>query len=112
MKNFVQNGDVITFTAGADVASGELVEYGSLYGISSGVVANGATGELVLKGVFEVPKTAGAGTAIAAGGPAYYDASEGAQVNGDDESGANTLCGYAIEAAADGAATAKIKLLG
>ena len=110
--NFIQNGDYLEFTAGADVTSGELVELGSLYGIAQGAVANGAVGILSLRGVYTVPKTTGAGTALTVGAPAYFDASAAGSVNGDDETGANTLCGHAVQASADGAATAKIRLLG
>ena len=114
MKNFRQNGDYIPFTAAATITSGQLVKVGSLFGIATGAVANGAEGTLALEGCYTVPKTTGAGTAIAAGGPAYFDTSEAAvgQVNGSTESAANPLCGYAIAAAADGATTAIIRLLG
>jgi predicted RecA/RadA family phage recombinase len=111
-KNFIQNGDVIPFVAGATITSGELVQVGSLFGVAQNDYANGETGELVLKGVYTIPKTTGVGTALTAGAPAYYDTSEGAAVNGSDESAANPLCGYAIEAAGDDDATAKVKLLG
>ena len=114
MKNYVQNGDYITFTAGATITSGMIVKVGSLFGVALTDVANGSTGTLALRGVFTLPKTTGGGTAIAAGGPAYFDTSVAATgaVNGDTESAANPLCGYAIAAAADGAATAQIRLLG
>jgi predicted RecA/RadA family phage recombinase len=114
MKNFRQNGDFISFTAAATIASGQLVRVGGLFGIAVTGVANGTEGTLAMEGCFTVPKTAGAGTAIAVGGPAYFDVSEAAvgQVNGSTESAANPLCGYAIAAAADGATSAVIRLLG
>jgi predicted RecA/RadA family phage recombinase len=91
-----------------------IVKVGSLFGVAVTDVASGSTGTLALKGVFTIPKTTGGGTAIAVGGPAYFDTSAAATgaVNGDSESAANPLCGHAIEAAADGATTAKIRLLG
>jgi predicted RecA/RadA family phage recombinase len=114
MKNFVQEGDFITFTAGATITSGMIVKVGSLFGVAVADVANGATGTLALKGVFTLPKTTGVGTAVTAGGPAYFDTSAAATgaVSGDPETAANPLCGYALAAAADGAATATIRLLG
>jgi predicted RecA/RadA family phage recombinase len=114
MKNFVQNGDFVKFTAGATITSGMLVKVGSLFGVSVTDVANGAEGTLALKGVFKLPKTTGAGTAIAVGGPAYFDTSEAAagKVSGDPETAANPLCGYAVEATVDGDAFALVKLLG
>ena len=105
--NFVQNGDVIPFVAGATVTSGELVKFGSLYGVAQNDYANGETGELVLKGVYKLPKATSAGSAVTAGGPVYFTSGS---VTGDDAGG--LLCGYALEAAADGAAVAKVKLLG
>jgi predicted RecA/RadA family phage recombinase len=114
MKNFKQKGDYLNFTAAATITSGQLVKVGSLFGIATDAVANGANGVLSLEGCYEVVKTAGAGTAIIAGGPAYFDTSEAAvgQVNGSTESAANPLCGYAIAAAADAATTVTIRLLG
>lgn len=114
MDNFIQNGDYIKFTAGATITSGMIVKVGSLFGVAVTDVANGAEGTLALKGVFTLPKTTGAGTAIAVGGPAYFDTSAAATgaVSGDAESAANPLCGYAVEATVDGDTTAKIRLLG
>jgi len=57
MKNFVQNGDYIEFTAGADVTSGQLVQFGDLHGVSMTAVANGAKG-ILAKGCFH-PAEAG-----------------------------------------------------
>lgn len=114
MKNYKQNGDVLTFTAGATITSGMIVKVGDLFGVAVTDVANGAEGELALKGVYALPKTTGAGTALAVGDPVYFDTSAAATgaVSGDDESAANPLCGYAFSAAADGVATVEVKLLG
>jgi len=111
MKNYVQNGDFITFTAAADVDSGELVQVGSLFGVAVTDVANGAEGTLALKGVFTLPKlVADPGDAVtAAGDPVYFS---GGSVTGDDDTGNNPLCGYALEAAAKATATVNVKLLG
>lgn len=114
MKNFRQNGDVLTFTAGATITSGMIVKVGSLFGVAVTDVANGDPGELALTGVFTLPKTTGSGTALTVGAPVYFDTSAAATgaVSGDDESAANPLCGYAFTAAADGVATVEVKLLG
>ena len=111
MKNFVQNGDFITFTAGDDYSSGDLVQVGSLFGVCVTDVANGDEGTLALTGVFTLPKlVAAAGDAVAAAGdPVYFS---GGSVTGDDDSASNPLCGYALEAAAQATATVKVKLLG
>jgi predicted RecA/RadA family phage recombinase len=114
MKNFHSNGKYVEFTAGADITSGMIVKFGSLFGVATGDVANGEIGVLSLEGVYTLPKTTGTGTAITAGGPVYFDTSAAATgaVSGSTESAANPLCGYALEAAADGASSAIVRLLG
>lgn len=111
MKNYVQSGDFIEFTAAADVDSGELVQVGSLFGVAVTDVANGAKGTLALKGVFSLPKATGAaGDAVAAAGDPVYFVS--GSVTGDDDTGSNPLCGYALEAAAQATTPIKVRLLG
>jgi predicted RecA/RadA family phage recombinase len=109
MKNFIQNGDFIDFTAAATITSGQLVQLGALFGVAMTDVANGARGTLALKGVFELPKlVAAAGDATTAGGAVYFSAGS---VSGVD-TGGRPLCGYALEVAAQAAPTVKVKLLG
>lgn len=108
-KNFIQNGDVIPFVAGATITSGQLVQVGSLFGIAQNDYASGETGELVLKGVYRLPKlVAAAGDATTAGGPVYFDAGS---VSGID-TGGRVLCGYALEIAAQATTTVLVRLLG
>lgn len=107
--NFVQNGDFLEFTAGADVAAGEMVQVGSLFGVATDAVANGAVGVLAMKGVFTLAKENSAGSATTVGGPVYFISGE---VSGDDDTGNRPLCGHALEVAADGATTVKVRLLG
>jgi len=76
MINFEQPGDVITFTAGANLASGAVVRIGALLGVSTGTVASGAVGEAKITGVFRVPKVSGA--VIAQGERLVWDASAAA----------------------------------
>jgi predicted RecA/RadA family phage recombinase len=56
MKNFVARGDTLEITAGADIASGAGVLVGSLFGVSTGAIANGAQGTINLTGVYDLPK--------------------------------------------------------
>ncbi len=66
MINQVNDGITLAYTAGADIASGELVNLGNgLVGVAVDDIANGATGVVVLKGRFTVPK--GSKAAIARG---------------------------------------------
>lgn len=56
MKNFVQNGEVITVTAPAAVTSGDMVVVGSIHGVAQADAESGALVEIVRRGVFTLPK--------------------------------------------------------
>jgi predicted RecA/RadA family phage recombinase len=111
-KNYIQDGNVIDFTAGATIVSGQVVAVGSIIGVAAGDVANGKVGPLIVKGVVEIP----AATAeILVGAPVYWDA-DGNPVGGTTGTGAatatatdNILVGYAV--AGKAAAGAKVKVL-
>lgn len=95
--NFVQDGDVIPFTAGSALSSGDAVVIGGLLGVVISDVASGATGQASISGVFNVPKVDGA--VITEGMPLVYDVSAGAL---DDSaatpaSGDLVNCGIAVE---------------
>lgn len=109
MKNFVQNGDYVSFTAGADVKSGDLVQVGSIHGVAVTDVANGAVGTICRKGVFTLNKQTGASTdaVAAAGDPVYFKTGK---VTGNSDSGSNKLVGYALAAAAQAATTVQVVL--
>ena len=108
MKNYVQNGDYVEFTAGATITSGQLVQVGSLHGVSVTDVANGAKGTLAMEGVFTLPKlTAAAGDACTAGGPVYFSSGS---VSGSDSSGTRKLVGHSLAAAAQAATTVQVRL--
>jgi predicted RecA/RadA family phage recombinase len=108
MKNYVQNGDYVEFTAGATITSGQLVQVGSLHGVSVTDVANGAKGTLAMEGVFTLPKlTAAAGDACTAGGPVYFSSGS---VSGSDSSGTRKLVGHSLAAAAQAVTTVQVRL--
>jgi len=108
MKNDVQNGDYIEFTAGATITSGQLVQVGSLHGVSVTDVANGAKGTLAMEGVFTLPKLTGAaGDATTAGGPVYFSSGS---VSGSDSSGTRKLVGHSLAAAAQAVTTVQVRL--
>ena len=56
MKNYVQPGNTITLTAPYDVASGDGLLVGSIFGVASGTAALGETVEAALVGVYELKK--------------------------------------------------------
>lgn len=62
---FVQVGNVVDYTAGADISSGDLVVMGHTVGVALTDIANGDTGAVAIEGVFEgVPKVSAAVFAV------------------------------------------------
>ena len=72
-KNYVENGDIIQFTATADIASGDVVVMGETLGVALVDIATGDSGSVQLRGVFSVPKVNGA--VIKQGESLTYDVS-------------------------------------
>ena len=105
MKNFVQKGDAIVFTAAANVASGDLVAVGDLVGVAVADVLNGQQGVMYIEGVYEVPKLAADN--MTHGSLLYFDVSEGELTLTSTD---NVKAGYAFEAAGASTATVKVKL--
>lgn len=108
MKNFVQEGCVVTLTAPYDRSSGQGALVGTLFGVATGDVLSGAEQEFALDGVFKLEKAAGAGTAIAQGAKAYWD-NTAKKVTG--VASGNTHIGYGIVAAIDADVLSTVKLL-
>lgn len=106
MKNFIQEGEVLTLTPAAAVASGVGYLFGAgLFGVATNDVANGVAGEFITQGVVEIGKTSA--LAIAVGDRVFWD-STNKVVN--KTSAAQQCVGVAIEAAANPSALVKIKL--
>ncbi len=106
---FIHDGDSIDYTPGADVAAGDVVVQGELVGIAKLDIAADALGALAVKGVFDLPKATGGGTAIAVGSLVYWDA--GASVaTTNAAAGANKLLGKTVKAAVDADATVRVRL--
>jgi predicted RecA/RadA family phage recombinase len=104
MKNFVQEGDVVTMAAPYQVSSGQGALVGAMFGIATVDLANGASGSFALKGVFDIVKAAGA---VTAGAKMYWD---NTAKNVTTTSSANTLIGVATQAQLSGDATCRIRL--
>ncbi|MEE4331733.1 MAG: DUF2190 family protein [Wenzhouxiangella sp.] len=98
MKNYVQPGNTITLTAPYDVASGDGLLVGAVFGIAAGNAANGETVEATLVGIFDLTKAASQAWAI--GDKIYWDNT--AKVATKTASG-NTAIGVAVDAVAGGA---------
>lgn len=105
-QNFIQEGNTLTITAGADITSGSPVKVGNIVGIALGDIANGATGQIKIKGVFELPKKAS--LAISEGDVCHWDASPGevTKTQGD-----GYFLGFAVEAAAGDDTVVKVLLV-
>jgi predicted RecA/RadA family phage recombinase len=106
MKNFIQTGDSLTFTAAAAVTAGDGILQGALFGVATTNAASGDEFTAALTGVYELPKAAGA---LTLGQRAYWHPSN-ANITGT-ASGA-TLVGAVAEAAADAATVVKVRLNG
>jgi predicted RecA/RadA family phage recombinase len=96
---YKQKGDVINFTASADIAYHEIVAIGTMAGIALEAIAKGESGAVAIAGIFDVPTTA---SDIAAGDTVYFDTKTGAAKTG------TVVLGVATEAAADGFVSVKI----
>lgn len=105
MKNFIHPGDMITVTAPADVASGDIVEVGKLVGIACTDAKSGTPVEIKTSGVFTVKKTSAQAWTV---GAALYVASGSATTA--DGSGSNTPLGHAMAPAANPSATGVVRL--
>lgn len=108
MNNYIQPGKVVTLTAPHDCSSGQGALVGSLFGVATADVANGADGEFETEGVFELPKPTG--QAFSQGEKCYWD-TDGRNVTESDSSESH-LIGVAIEAAGSSATTVKVRLNG
>lgn len=106
MKNFVQQGDTLTLTPTAAVASGVGHLFGtSLFGVATNDVASGAPGEFITEGVVSIAKTSA--LAIAIGDRLYWDP-VAKVVN--KTAAAQQCVGIAVAVAANPSATVTMKL--
>lgn len=75
MKNAIQEGKTLQFTAGADLTSGQGLLVGTEFGVVPENYANGDTeAQLVTEGVFELPCASAAD--IAVGDQLYWDVAD------------------------------------
>lgn len=106
MKNYKQEGEVLTLTPAAAVAAGVGYLFGAgLFGVAINDVAANTPGEFVSEGVLELGKTSA--LAIAVGDRLFWDAANKV-VN--KTSTAQQCVGVAVEAAANPSATVAMKI--
>lgn len=107
MKNFVQEGDVLTLIAPYDVDAGEGMLVGNLFGVATTDGASGAEVEaFVGEGVFDLDKVDA--QAWTAGASVYWDNSA---KNVTTTSSGNTFIGFATRIEANPTATGRVRLI-
>ena len=106
---FIQNGDAIDYTPGADVAAGQVVVLSDLIGIAKTAISANVLGALAVEGVFDVAKEGGAAVTFAIGDLAYWDDTNKFAVT-TDGAGANKLLGKAVKAAADADTLVRVRI--
>jgi predicted RecA/RadA family phage recombinase len=104
-SKFVQPGEVIDYTAGANITSGQVVLMGVRIGVALAAIANGSTGSVQVTGVFTIAKLA---TDVVAQGAALYWDNTNSRLT--TTASGNTLAGYATAAAGSGVSTVNIKI--
>jgi len=107
MKTFIQDGNIITVTAAANVTSGDGVLVGSIFGVVAADAVAGEEVEIGTVGVYELPKLSTA--VIAQGDRAAWNSSTGKVVV--PATGMFPI-GIATETAANGIASIKVRLDG
>lgn len=105
MKNFVQAGRTLSVPAPYDVAAGDLVVVGKLFGVAAYDADTGELVEIDTEGVFTLPKTSAQAWTV---GVAVYWDSENKSVT--TAASGNTLIGHAVGAAANPSATGVVRL--
>jgi predicted RecA/RadA family phage recombinase len=105
MKNMVQDGRVLTFTAPYQRNAGDAAKIGMILGVAVNTVANATPGEFAVEGVYTLPKTAG--QALTEGQKVYWD-DAAKSITGVATS--NLPAGIACAAAAGGDASAVVKI--
>lgn len=107
MKNFIQTGENITLSAPYNVASGDGLLVGSVFGVASNDALSGADVETVVTGVFSLAKVSA--QAWTQGALIYWD---NAAKNCTTVLTGNKLIGVAAAAAANPSSTGLVRLNG
>ena len=102
---FVQPGEVIDYTAGANIASGQVVLMGARIGVALKAIANDETGPMQVTGVFNIAKLST--NNMAQGALLYWDNTNSRLTT---TASGNTLAGFAAAAAAATTTSVNIKI--
>lgn len=107
MKNYVQDGDVLSLTAPRALTSGEGFLVGSLFAVATSAAANGASVEGMTDGTVEL--TALSTDTASVGAKAYWD---NTNFRITTTVGSNSLVGVFVVAKTNGQTTATVRLNG
>jgi predicted RecA/RadA family phage recombinase len=107
MKNFIQDGNVLTLTAPYAVASGAAFKVGSIVAVATKAVGSGETVEGLTTGVVEVAKVSAQAWSV--GAPIYWDDTAKLFTT---TSTSNTLAGVATAVAANPSSVGRVRLNG
>jgi predicted RecA/RadA family phage recombinase len=102
---FVQEGRIVDYTPGADVAAGDVVVQGDLVGVAKVEIKSGKLGALSVDGVYDFAKNTG--VAYTVGQLLYWD--DAANVVTTTATG-NKLIGKVVRAAASADTTVRVRL--
>lgn len=95
---YKQEGKVIQYTAGANIAAGKVLKIGNILGVALQDIASGSTGPVAIEGVFLAPKVSGA--VIAQGESLTWDVSAASGAGEFDDNAATPATGDVTGAAA------------
>lgn len=113
-NSYVSEGAVIDYAnAGAAISSGDVVNMNGVLGVALGDIATSATGSVMIKGIFRLPKATTA--VIAQGETLVYDSSASAfdDSNATPASGdVSGICAVAAAAAGNGETVVDVLLTG
>jgi predicted RecA/RadA family phage recombinase len=107
MKNYVQDGNVLTLAAPYDVAAGAAFKVGSIVAVATSAALSGATVEGITTGVVDLAKVSAQAWTV--GALIYWDDSAKLTTT---TSTSNMLIGVAVAAAANPSATGRVRLNG
>jgi len=100
-----QRGEILNYTASADIAYGDVVPLTTRIGIAREEIASGETGSVAVTGVWELPAI---GTvAFTVGEALYWDATNSCLTTTSDS---NTSAGWCYEAKESASTAALVKI--
>lgn len=104
-SKYVMSGEVIDYTPGSAVSSGQVLLLGVRIAVALMAIAANATGAVAVRGIFTIAKLS---TDVVAQGAALYWDNTNSRLT--TTASGNTLAGFATKAAGSGATTVEISI--